>query len=1379
MDRRSKASNRTKLLNRAITRLKNIESTLTQQTKLFPGTENRPTGIMFACDKSGLIAYISSDASVHFGFSPDQMTGHSYRDFVKEIDIPKADKAFKAVLCDKKPITNLVLGLSRKDGSLWWGEADLYAGFDDEMCDGVIGIIYNITEKVHQEQQLLHRNRLLNAINEFSIDLANMPDDRLFSYLGNRLLIKLNCMIAWIDRYDEQSGDLVIQHIATGETDSPIIRKILAFCKPGHRRPLPSDIYRKMIEEKYLITNCFQTIMFGSLPDETGSEITSALNIGWYLGVALVHHDKLLGTLIIAGTKDFPIPDRVDVLTFAGVTANAINRKNAREALIKSEERFRKLVKNSSDFLEILDRDGNELFVSGPVESITGYSVEEVIGSNAFRNIHPDDIETLRKALMDVIDHPEIPIRAEYRLRCKNGSWKYLEAVGSNLLDDPVINGIIVNVRDISDRKSTEAKLALAAELYGQVVEKASEMIVVTRGETIIYTNSNTVRILGYSLSELSHKPFSTFLHPDDRIEAMERYWRLTQGEDVPKSLMRVITREQAVRWTEVIGVAIEWDGQPAVLSFVTDITERYEMELALQASEERIKNYIRLAPIAITITDNTGKIIEANPAAYTMTGYEEPELVGKNLLELAVPESRPIVNSKLEEIKQIGRSQVCYQLKCRDGHLIWIDVLAVTLDEQTNIGFSRDITAQERKTKLIIAQKDLAVGISQSRNFNDTLNLCLNTAIQVSDMDCGGIYLVDPISKNLLMMVHSSLSSDFVQSVKVFSPGTFPYELVMQKSSLYLSNPKLDPLIKQSGLDIPLKSMAVLPIQCDGEIIGCLNVGSHTQEAISEESRIAIETIAGELGPTIARQSGTIKLRERERNLETFFKSTQDLIFVIGQDYKILELNPITTRLLGFSEQDLIQSTFLDLICNDQREQIHHMLSGSAEQPMIEISAPFITRNGELIDMETHITPGQWNGLPAFFAVSRDITERIRSDALRTKLERQLQQSQKLESLGIMAGGVAHDFNNILMAMLGYTELGLNKLPESSAVHQHLLQLQKNIHRASDLTRQMLAYAGKASFIMEPIDLPRLVMELSDLIKASISRQIKVIYEFSPDLPPIKGDPNQIQHVVMNLLINASEAIGDQSGVIRIAASMITLNDDGDSLHLWPTIISPGNYLLMTIADTGCGMNSETLSRVFEPFFTTKFTGRGLGLASVQGIVLGHKGTIRVSSTLGKGTVFEMLLPVAEFYNKETNNLQEQTIRSWHGDGTVLLAEDEDDLRDIGSEMLETMGLRVYPAKDGQEAIDIFIGNHSEIDLVLLDLTMPVKSGAEVLQLIRQKQPKCKVVLTSGFSKEDVIVRFKDRDINGFLSKPYSFEELKKTVFDAIAKPLDENENH
>ena len=390
------------------------------------------------------------------------------------------------------------------------------------------------------------------------------------------------------------------------------------------------------------------------------------------------------------------------------------------------------------------------------------------------------------------------------------------------------------------------------------------------------------------------------------------------------------------------------------------------------------------------------------------------------------------------------------------------------------------------------------------------------------------------------------------------------------------------------------------------------------------------------------------------------------------------------------------------------------------------------------------------------------DVTERRCIEDEKLALEKQLLHAQKLESLGVLAGGIAHDFNNILTAIIGNAGLALMRINKESPVVEFLHQIEKAADRAADLAKQMLAYSGKGKFIIENININQLLEEMLNMLQSSISKKAALRINLHENLPAVEADATQIRQIVMNLVINASEAIGDKNGSITITTGCM----DCDSSYLkdiWlDNNVSEGLYVYLEVSDTGCGMDKETVAKLFDPFFTTKFTGRGLGMAAVLGIVRGHNGGIKVYSEPNRGTTFKILLP-ASGIPSETSRRSEGG-EQWKGSGTVLLVDDEETVRSIGSEMLKELGFTTITANDGREAVEIF-RSRPDISFVILDLTMPRMDGEECFRELKELNPEIKVIMSSGYNEQEVSQKFVGKGMAGFIQKPYRLSEMQAEI--------------
>jgi two-component system cell cycle sensor histidine kinase/response regulator CckA len=402
-------------------------------------------------------------------------------------------------------------------------------------------------------------------------------------------------------------------------------------------------------------------------------------------------------------------------------------------------------------------------------------------------------------------------------------------------------------------------------------------------------------------------------------------------------------------------------------------------------------------------------------------------------------------------------------------------------------------------------------------------------------------------------------------------------------------------------------------------------------------------------------------------------------------------------------------------------------------------------------------------DGRPAgWLEINNDITERLR-------IEEQLRHTQKLESLGVLAGGVAHDFNNLLTGILGNSSLALDNVGPSHPNRLLIEEVMKAAERAAELTRQLLAYAGKGRFVMRTLDLSELVREISGLVQTSLPKRAQLRLQLAEELPGIDADPGQLQQIVMNLVINGAEAIGPQGGSVLVQTALQEVDQSYiGTMSSAGELLRPGAYVALDVHDTGSGMDEETMSRIFDPFFSTKFAGRGLGLSAVLGIVRAHKGALKVYSKPGQGTTFKVLFPASAGVVAAA---AAPAKRDLSGAGTVLIVDDEEIVRTTARHTLMRYGYKSISAPDGAAALDAYKSSPGKVVLVLLDLTMPVMSGEETLRHLQTIDPKVKVLLTSGYNEVEAVQRFAGKGLAGFIQKPYTAAALAEKVKEVLAE--------
>jgi PAS domain S-box-containing protein len=396
---------------------------------------------------------------------------------------------------------------------------------------------------------------------------------------------------------------------------------------------------------------------------------------------------------------------------------------------------------------------------------------------------------------------------------------------------------------------------------------------------------------------------------------------------------------------------------------------------------------------------------------------------------------------------------------------------------------------------------------------------------------------------------------------------------------------------------------------------------------------------------------------------------------------------------------------------------------------------------------------------------ITMDITERKRSEAEKTMMERRLQEAQKLESIGVLAGGVAHDFNNILTSVLGNASLARMELAPTANVQQYLKRIEQASLRAADLCKQMLAYAGKGRFFEQELDVNEVIRDSESMLHSLVGKKAVLNLHLGSHLPLVSTDPSQIRQVLINLVVNAAEALGDQGGTVTVGSRAVQLREEHYSDYLLSSNLAEGVYVVIEVSDNGCGMTPETIERIFDPFFSTKFAGRGLGLAAVQGIVRGHRGALKVKSQAGRGTLIQALFPgIPKDRNAGGRSALPPLL------GTVLVIDDEETVLSVAASFLESYGLTALLAKEGHEGVALLREKSSEISAVLLDFTMPRMDGVRAFRELRVIRHDVPIFLMSGYNERDALADFIGKDLAGFIQKPFSHEGLYERLKTVLA---------
>jgi len=785
--------------------------------------------------------------------------------------------------------------------------------------------------------------------------------------------------------------------------------------------------------------------------------------------------------------------------------------------------------------------------------------------------------------------------------------------------------------------------------------------------------------------------------------------------------------------------------GRPSrVVGIHYDITERRRAEDALRESEETFRLVFENAPLGLFHYDIAGVITDCNDVFVDIIGSSREALTGLDMARL--PDTR--ITAALGEALE-GR------LAIFEG-----DYRSYTADKVTSVRvFFAPIRDQAGKVKGGVG---IVEDVSPRKKAEDALRESESRFRYMAEILPFPVSLISPTGRY-----------EYVNPMFIEVFGYTLEDVPTGKDWLIRAYP--DEGQRKRALEVWLQDIRQM-----GEYqVRPRTFNVFCKDGSSKKILFRPMTIKGGMQFIVyeditERERAEAALRESEERYRTLFENSLDAIVVMEPpDWSCSSANRAALDMFRIEGlQQLVSRPLWELsplTQPDGRES-----SAAAEEIVKQVLEEggrlfewtHQRDDGDLFPSTVLLTRMEQDGEVFLQATVRDISDYVRGEEERRLLEAQIQQTQKLESLGVLAGGIAHDFNNILMAVMGYAELALEMVSPQSAARSSLREIITAARRAAELCRQMLAYSGQASFSLEPTDLKELVEEMAHLLKTSISKKAILNLNIERGLPLVMADSSQIRQIVMNLIINASDAIGDRSGVIHVAVGASRCDErylKRTELH---ETLMPGLYVHIEVSDTGCGMDAQTRSRIFEPFFSTKFTGRGLGLAAVLGIVRAHKGAIKVYSESNKGSRFRVLLPSMNGSEAgDASSAVEHGRMGWMGEGTILLVDDEESLRALGARMFERLGYSVLTAADGREALDIYRERGTEIDFVFLDLTMPHMDGAEAFGELRRLNPDVRVMIASGYSEEDVAARFAGKGLAGVLQKPFTLERLEEIL--------------
>ena len=992
--------------------------------------------------------------------------------------------------------------------------------------------------------------------------------------------------------------------------------------------------------------------------------------------------------------------------------------------------------------LWIADEEGRLLHVNAEWERVLGHRAEDVRGHRLLDLVHPDDVLDAAEAIGDLARRSDVR-NLVHRFRCADGSYRSLQWRAT------VRDGLaFASGCDVTEEVRAQSALRESEDLLRQIIDLVPQYIFAKdESSRYLLVNQRVADIFGTTVSEVIGKSDRDLSATEDEASQFHENDLEVIRSGRPKVIPdeRLTDAQGRVHRLEAIKIPFRYGPArvPAILGVATDVTEIRDAQDRLARSEAQYRQLAETTQDIILLYDLSGGIAYANPALCRLSGYSEEEIRSLDIMQAILPEYRDLEREQIARriAGDIGPHRYEIVVATKDGRKVVLEIDSTAIVEEGRVtqvlAVARDITDYKAAAeKLAESQAFFAAAIEQSPS-------------GILVVDAPGIRVRYANSEALALHAEmggwlTALSEDERPSAwKAFrGDGSGPYapeDMPLSRAVLrgeVVRNEEM--LLRQEGEDERWLSTSAGPIRNPkGEIVAGIVV----------------------FHDITAQRKTEAALLESERRFREMLENVRLAAVMLDRDGRIAFANDELAELTGWSKEDLVGRDWVDTVVpkaerSRTREEISS-LQGTFE-PHVERSIVTRQGNSREVAWDTTFLRGPDGTVIGLASLGRDVTE-IR------RLEEQVRQSQKMEAIGQLAGGVAHDFNNLLQVITGYVRLAMADVPAVGQARSELEQVADAASRATALVRQLLTFSRRETVRRKSLDLGRVIADTAKMLRRVIGETIRLETAGDPSLPRVYADPGHIEQILFNLCVNARDAM-PEGGTLRIETSSARRDP-------WLAERLPGareeEYVLLVVSDTGAGMPPEVLDHVFEPFFTTKEVGKGtgLGLATVYGIVRQHDGLIRVESEVGRGTTIRIYFPVARGPEIPIEEAP-AAVSSTAGRGeTILVAEDEDEVRDLVAEILRGAGYRVLTARDGEEAVEIFDRAWREIDLVVMDAIMPRRTGRAAYDAMKATDPTTRVLFCSGYSFDSLEAESFPEGSPDVLAKPFTPDALLEKV--------------